>query len=158
MLKVSDLCSGLVVAGLGVGILARAQSFQTVGASPISPAFYPGLIGLVLAACGLGLVVAAVRRGEVRPLGVLPEWLARPGNILAVVSVPVAILAYGLLSPQLGFLATSVLVMLGLLLAFRVSVLWSVAVALILSALLHVVFVVLMRVPLPYGIIEGWLR
>lgn len=158
MLKVGDLCSGLVVAGLGLAIFSRAQSFESVGASPISPAFYPGLIGLVLAVCGLGLVVAAIRRRAVRPLAVVPGWMARPGNIVAVLSVPVAIVVYGLLSPMLGFLATSVPVMLGLLLAFRVSLLWSLAVALILPVLLHIVFVILMRVPLPYGIVEGWLR
>ncbi|MCF3934919.1 tripartite tricarboxylate transporter TctB family protein [Acuticoccus sp. M5D2P5] len=158
MLKVSDLCSGLAIAGLGLAIFARAQSFVSVGASPISPSFYPGLVGLVLTACGLGLAISAIRRGDVRPLATVPAWMARPGNIVAVLSVPVAIVAYGLASPALGFLATSVLVMFGLLLAFRVSVLWSVAVALILPALLHLIFVVLMRVPLPSGIVEGWLR
>lgn len=158
MLKVSDFGSGLAIAGLGLAIFARAQSFSSPAAGSVSPAFYPGLIGLALAACGAGLAVAAVRRGAVRPVAALPRWLVRPGNVLAVLAVPAAILAYGLASPSLGFLATSILVMFGLLLAFRVSLLWSVAVALILPALLYVVFVILMRVPLPYGIIEGWLQ
>jgi len=157
VLKVSDLASGLAIAGLGLAIFARAQGFSSPAASAISPAFYPGLIGLALTACGLGLAAAALRRRAVRPLAVLPGWAVRPGNLLAVLSVPAAVLAYGLASPALGFLATAVVVLFGLLLAFRVSLVWSVCVALILPAFLHIVFVVLMRVPLPYGLVEGWL-
>lgn len=157
MLKVSDVASGLAVAGLGLAIFLHARNFESFGAPAVSPAFYPGLIGLVLVACGLGLAASAVRRGEVRPLAVLPRWVVRPGNVVAVVSIPTAVVLYGVLSPSLGFLATAVPVVLGLLLAFRVSIAWSVAVALILPTVLYLVFVVVMRVPLPSGIVERWI-
>ncbi|WP_158626042.1 tripartite tricarboxylate transporter TctB family protein [Arsenicitalea aurantiaca] len=157
MLKVSDLGSGLAIAGLGLAIIVQAQGFPSVGASPVSPAFYPGLIGTVLLGCGLALALGSLLKKEAMPLGVLPEWLRRPGNILAVLAVPAAIIAYGLLSPVLGFLATAFLVTLGLLVAFRVNWLWSLGTAFVLSGLLHLVFVVLMRVPLPYGFIEALL-
>ena len=157
MLKVSDLASGLAIAGLGLAILLRARTFPSIGASPVSPAFYPGLIGAVLTACGLALVVMSLKKKAALPIAEIPDWMRRPGNFVAVLAVPAAIIAYGLLSPPLGFLATSVLVTFGLLLAFRVNVLWSAGVALVLSVSLHVIFVMLMRVPLPYGVIEAML-
>lgn len=158
MLRVSDLVSGLAVAGLGTVILLQARTYPSVGASPISPSFYPGLIGVVLIGCGAALAITSLVRGGAMPLAVMPDWIRRPGNIVAVLSIPVAVVAYGLLSPSLGFLATSTLVMLGLLLCFRVTWLWSVGIAVALSVALHVVFVVLMRVPLPSGLIEAMLR
>jgi putative tricarboxylic transport membrane protein len=158
VLRVSDLVSGLAVASLGALIVLQAQTFPSVGASPISPSFYPGLIGTVLMACGAALAITSLVKGGAMPLGVMPDWLRRPGNILAVLSIPAAIVAYGTMSPSLGFLAASALVMLGLLLCFQVKLLWSVAIAIALPTMLHVVFVVLMRVPLPFGLIEAMLR
>lgn len=158
MLRVSDLVSGLAVASLGLAILLQARTFLSVGASPIGPSFYPGLIGSVLIGCGAVLAITSLVKSAAMPFGVVPDWAKRPGNVLAVLSVPAAIIAYGLLSPALGFIATAMLVTLGLLLAFRVNWLWSLAVAVVLPAVLHLVFVVLMRVPLPSGVIEAVLR
>ena len=158
MIKVSDLVSGLAIAGLGLGILLQARTFPSVGASPINPSFYTGLIGMVLMGCGVALAATSIVRKAAIPLAAVPDWARRSGNALAVFSVVAAIVAYGLLSPVLGFLATATLVALGLLLAFRANWLWSLGIAVALSIALHLIFVVLMRVPLPSGFIEATLR
>ncbi|MEF2552629.1 tripartite tricarboxylate transporter TctB family protein [Aurantimonas sp. A2-1-M11] len=154
MLKVSDLGSGLAVAGLGLAVFLRAQTFPSVGASSVSPAFYPGLIGVVLMGSGAGLAITGAKREGAWLLRAMPVWMRRRENLVAVLAVPAAIIGYGLLSPVLGFLATVFLVTLSLLIAYRVKLLRSAVVAFTLSVLLHIVFVVAMRVPLPYGFVE----
>ncbi|WP_108662471.1 tripartite tricarboxylate transporter TctB family protein [Acuticoccus kandeliae] len=157
MLRVSDLGSGLAIAGLGLAIFIHAQTFPSVGGVAIGPSFYPGLIGVVLMICGLALAGQSIRQRKAFPLAQVFPWIRKTENVLAVISIPVAILVYGLASPSLGFIATCLVVSLGLLLVFRVKWWMSILVASGLTAMLYVTFVIFMRVPLPYGIVERWL-
>ena len=158
MLKVSDLASGLIVAGIGVAIVAQSTTFPAVAGIPIGPSVYPGVIGTVLALLGLALAVRAVMQRQALPVATMPPWL-RPGRpLVAVLAIPVAVAAYALLAQQLGFLATSLGVVLGLLLAFGVRLPIAAVVALGTSAFLYVMFRILMRVPLPVGPIERLLQ
>jgi len=157
MLKISDLGSGLAIASLGAVIFAQSRSFPAAGGVPVGPSFYPGLIGCVLFACGLVLAIGSIRRKTAWPIAEIPEWMAKPKSVVAVIAIAAAIVAYALLSTTLGFLATSLLVTTALLLAFGVNWLTSLGAALCLSVVLHVVFAILMRVPLPYGFIERML-
>lgn len=155
MLKVSDLGAGLAIASLGLAIVGQSQSFPAFGGMAVGPSFYPGVIGAILFLCGAALVVTSLvdRRGL--PLASVPDWARRPANALAVVAVPVAIIAYGVFSPVLGFIATGFFVTLGLLLCFRARLVASLIVSVALIVALHVIFVVVMRVPLPYGFVES---
>ena len=154
MFRVSDLGSGLAIASLGVFVFVQSRSFPAAGGIPIGPSFYPGLIGSVLFGAGLILAASALRQNSALPLVERPQWL-RPGKaLLAVCGVAVAMVAYALLAPALGFLATSFLVTASLLIAFGVKWYVSVGTAFGISVILHVIFAVLMRVPLPFGFIE----
>lgn len=154
MFRVSDLGSGLAIASLGAFVLMESRTFPDAGGIPVGPSFYPGLIGGVLTMAGLVLAANALRRHAAFPIVERPQWL-RPGKgLLAVFAVPAAVIAYALLAPALGFLATSFLVMTALLMAFGVRWHVSVITAVGISAILHVVFALLMRVPLPFGFIE----
>lgn len=158
MLKVSDLASGLIVAGIGVVIMVQSTKFPTAAGIPIGPSVYPGVIGAVLALLGTALAIRSLMQRQALPLAELPPWL-RPGRpLVAVMAIPVAITAYALLAPQAGFLATSLGVLFGLLLAFGVRLTVSATVAVLVSAFLYVMFRILMRVPLPAGILERLLQ
>ena len=155
MLRVSDLVSGLAVAGLGLSIFLRSQTFPAVGGVAIAPSFYPGLIGGVLVLLGLVLALHAVLRKEVFPLVHPLNLLRRPGNAVALLAVPLAIVAYGLISPDIGFIATAFPVSLGVMLAFRVRLGTGALAAFCLTLVFYLVFAKILRVPLPYGLIEA---
>ena len=133
MLRVSDLVSGLTIAGLGLLVFLRSQTFPAVGGVAIAPSFYPGVIGSILMGLGLALAVRAVLRKEVFPLIRSLDGLRRPGSVVALLAVPLAIVVYGLLSPVIGFIATSFPVSFGVMLAFRVRLQTSVLVAFCLT-------------------------
>ncbi|KKB86064.1 hypothetical protein VW29_04030 [Devosia limi DSM 17137] len=157
MLKVSDLGSGLAIASLGALVFAQSRSFPAAGGVPVGPSFYPGLIGGVLFVCGVALAISSIKQRTALPVVALPGWTRKPRSVLAVGAIVAAIVLYAVLSAQLGFLATAMLVTTVLLLAFGVRWYASLGAALALSVVLHVLFAVLMRVPLPYGLIERML-
>ena len=157
MLRVSDLVSGLAVAGLGLFVFLRAQTFPAIGGVAIAPSFYPGLIGAILMVLGLALALQTLLRKAVFPLVHSLDRLRQPGNIMALLAIVLAILAYGLLSPAIGFIATVFPVSFVVLLAFRIRPGIGALTAFCLTVAFYLLFAKILRVPLPYGFIEALL-
>ena len=76
-------------------------------------------------------------------------------NVLALVVLLGSILFYILASDALGFLPTAAIILLALLLVLRVRPPTAVAVAVIATVLVHFAFYKLLRVPLPWGVLQS---
>ena len=118
------------------------------------PAWFPGVIAVGFAICGALLVVAGVRRGG--PWVSLPDWMARRAPFRGVFAVIAGLLIYILAADTLGFHITG-----ALLLAFWMRVLgasWRVAgiVAVVATVAIHLSFYKLLRIPLPWGVLERY--
>src|SRR5690606_24310753 len=134
MLKTSDLVSGAIVAAIGTAIMVQSAKFPAAGGIAIAPSVYPSVIGAELALLGGAIALRSLLRREFRPVVESPAWL-RPGRpLVAVLASLVAIAAYAILAPKLGFLVTSTGVVFALLLAFGVRPAVSVGVAVLISA------------------------
>jgi len=118
------------------------------------PAWFPGLVAAGLGICGLLLVVSGAREGG--PWIALPEWMHRGWPALGVGSVLAGLLFYVVAADTLGFHITGVL-----LLTVWTRILgssWRVAlpVAVLASVAIHLSFYKALRIPLPWGVLEGW--
>jgi putative tricarboxylic transport membrane protein len=118
------------------------------------PAWFPGLIAAGFGICGALLVVAGVRQGG--PWVLLPDWMSRRAPFRGVSAVIVGLLIYIVAADTLGFHITGIL-----LLASWIRVLggsWRVAglVAVIATLAIHLAFYKLLRIPLPWGVLEPW--
>ena len=118
------------------------------------PAWFPGLIAGGLGVCGALLVFNGVRQGG--PWLAWPEWISRPRPLGGVAAVLGGLLFYILAAGTLGFHLTGIA-----LLAFWVRVLggsWrvSVAVGLTATVVIHLSFYKLLRIPLPWGVLERY--
>ena len=118
------------------------------------PAWFPGLIAAGLGICGLFLVVSGVR-SHARWLTV-PAWVRRPRPLAGVASVVIGLLAYVLVADRLGFHITGIA-----LLVVWIRVLggsWRVAlpVAVLATVAIHLSFYKLLRIPLPWGLLEHY--
>jgi putative tricarboxylic transport membrane protein len=118
------------------------------------PAWFPGLIAAGLGLCGVALVFSGARRGA--PWVAIPEWIHRAAPLRAVLAVLGGLLFYALAADRLGFHLTAIP-----LVALWVRVLgasWRVtaAVAVIAPLIIHLAFYKLLRVPLPWGVLERW--
>jgi len=118
------------------------------------PAWFPGSIAAGLGLCGLFLIFAGVRQGG--PWVALPEWVYRRRPLLGVGSVIAGLLFYIVAADTLGFHITGVA-----LLAFWMRILgssWRVAalVAVVATVAIHLSFYKLLRIPLPWGLLEQY--
>jgi putative tricarboxylic transport membrane protein len=150
--KINDALTGAVLVALAAVILWHIQGFPAMPGQKFGPAWFPGLLAIGLAACGALLVNAGLRSRA--PWIALPGWIDRFRPALGVATVLGGLLFYVLAADALGFHFTAFL-----LLALWTRVLgasWRVAapVALIAPVVIHLAFYKVLRIPLPWGLLE----
>ena len=151
-MKVDDALSGAALIALAALILWHIQGFPEMPGQKFGPAWFPGLIVSGLGACGALLVASGARsRG---PWIALPGWIHRSRPALGVATVLGGLLFYVLAADALGFHLTAIA-----LLALWTRVLgaaWAVVVpvAVLAPIVINLAFYKLLRIPLPWGLLE----
>lgn len=149
-MRLNDRGLGLLAMVGGLAVIAGTLEFRAIPGQQFGSAFFPRLLGGCLLVSGLLKAL---------PQPTQPWWSwenGAPGR-------PVWLL-FGLcllwmwLSPMLGFLATNTLVVSLLAWALGASLGSAGLLGVGLTALLHLIFVLLLRVPLSPGVIEEWIR
>jgi putative tricarboxylic transport membrane protein len=118
------------------------------------PAWFPGLIAAGLGICGFFLLVSGVRQGS--PWLALPDWMFRRRPLAGVASVLGGLVFYILIVDTVGFHFTGIA-----LLALWTRILgasWRVAVvvAIVATVAIHLSFYKILRIPLPWGLLEQY--
>ncbi|WP_421725096.1 tripartite tricarboxylate transporter TctB family protein [Bauldia sp.] len=154
-MKFNDLVLGAILIVFGAVVVVHVGTFPEMGGMEYGPAFFPRLIGVAFILIGGAMAIGgiAARRSGGAPV-TLPAWGRDPVAILRVVAVIGAIVLFVLLAPVLGFLLTTGVLTLALLLIMGARWIIAVPLALILPIGLHYGFAVALRVPLPRGLIE----
>ena len=118
------------------------------------PAWFPGLIAAGLGVCGALLVVSGVRQGS--PWLALPGWIFRRRPATGVAAVVGGLVFYIVAADKLGFLISGIALLalwtrlLGA--SWRVAAIVSVAA----TVAIHLAFYKLLRIPLPWGLLEPY--
>lgn len=157
-MRVNDAVTGTLLVVLGAAVTLQAQSFPAIPGQQYGAAVFPTLVALALAVCGFVLIAQGLKRraapadapgaGEERA-----DW-TRSGrawfNLLAALAL---VVGYILFAPTIGFVAAMTIVAAGACLLLGVR--WWVALIVGVSAALviHQAFTLLLRVPLPRGVI-----
>jgi putative tricarboxylic transport membrane protein len=151
-MRVNDAVVGACLIALAIAILVHIQAYPLIPGQKYGPALFPGVIAVGLIGCGLALVRRGVRAG--RPLFAVASWMRDPSlatNFLAICAVLVLyIVAVG----PLGFIPTATLCLVALFLKLQVRVLPAIVIALAATLVIHTLFYKLLRVPLPWGVLE----
>lgn len=150
-MRVNDALTGAVLLVLAVALVLHARSFPAIPGQDYGAAVFPTAIAGALGILALVLIVQGVRHWE----GAVAwsDWARShhgPVNLALAVG---GVLAYVLLAGRLGFIPIMAAILTVLFLALGTRWWLSLPIALLVTLLIHVMFVDLLKVPLPWGIV-----
>jgi len=116
------------------------------------PAWFPGVIAVGLIVCGALLAAHAMRSGA--PWFALPAWTRSVRPVAGVALVIAGLLFYVLAADPLGFYLTALLILVVWMRVLGASWRVTLPVAVIATVVIHLSFYKLLRIPLPWGVLE----
>jgi putative tricarboxylic transport membrane protein len=116
------------------------------------PAWFPGLIAVGLILCGALLAVQSLRVPA--PLFTVPPWTRSRRPVAGVVAVVAGLLFYVFAADALGFYPTALALLIVWMRLLGASWRVTLPVALAATLIIHLSFYKLLRIPLPWGILE----
>ena len=157
-MKVNDAISGAGLILFAALIYYLTWDYPGMHGQPYGPDLFPRLIAVMMALAGLGLIVSGVRNRAAGPPVVLADWVGSPRHIASLSGVILAVVFYILASNTLGFVLTAFLILtvLFLLLRGRGHLLSSLAIAAVATIAIQQFFGDLLRVPLPWGVLQNY--
>ena len=153
LMRLNDTLLGAIFLALAVGMIAMAQGFHTPPGQKFGPGFFPTIIGSVMGVAAIGLILKGLVNREGRGWIDLDPWFSSPRLLLQGASVFVFLIAYLLLSEDLGFLIVAPILLWALIWLLWGNPLWALLIALLASFVIHQFFVQVLLVPLPWGLI-----
>lgn len=150
LMKINDrIIGGIAILG-GVSIIATTFGFREIPGQMFGSAFFPRILGSALIIIG---ATQAITGANGKPLTVSEILKGRSG--FQVLAALIAVVLWVLISPLLGFILTTSSLIAGLAILANGRFWPSVLIGIVMSFILFFVFGKLLRVPLPYGIIES---
>jgi putative tricarboxylic transport membrane protein len=156
-MKFNDALFGVLLIIFGAAIGWHISSYPEMSGQKFGPAVFPGMIAAGLAACGLLLALRTVRVRA--PVFEIAAWTRSPVLASNFALICAALIFYIVAADTLGFLITGTLLLFALFRKFGVSALQAALVAPGSAIVIHLLFYKMLRVPLPWGLLEfmaGW--
>jgi putative tricarboxylic transport membrane protein len=140
-----------VLAGI---ILWHIQGFPAMPGQKFGPAWFPGLVAAGLALCGALLIATGLRARA--PWAEVPQWLHSPRARRGVAALLGGLLLYVLAADALGFHITGLVLLAVWMRVLGASWRLTLPVALVATLAIHFSFYRLLKVPLPWGLLEAF--
>lgn len=155
-MKLNDAILGAVFLVLGLAVLWYVQSFPGTHGQRVGPALFPGIIAAGMVVCALILIVQGVRKRAGGAWVEVPGWWRSRPHVRAFIVAAAMPAFYVLCAQRLGFFIVGFVSLLALMLAMRVRPRLALVTSLITTAAIWFAFYKLLRVPLPWGLLQSW--
>ncbi len=160
-MKLNDALWGALLLLLAAAVLVHVQSFGTIPGQKYGPAIFPGLVACGIAICAAGLIFNGLRartgHGGREPWLMLAPWTRSRRHVFAFALAIGVNVFYILVVDKLGFIPTGVIYLSALFAVFGVRLAWIAPLALVLTLTIHTAFYKLLKVPLPWGVLQGFI-
>lgn len=151
-MKFNDSVIGIVAIVAGGAVISGTFGFRELPGQQFGSAFFPRIIGGALIITGLIQMIFA----KSSPIMTVSTWIRGSAAYRASAVVLVTVLWLAV-AAHLGFLLTTSLIIFGLSIVVGGRVAIALGVAVTMSALLYAIFGIILRIPLPRGVIEALL-
>jgi putative tricarboxylic transport membrane protein len=155
--KVDDTIWGALLAVFGAAVLLYVQRFPNIPGQSVGPGLFPGLCATGLLVGGLILAVRGwrARRGAGARWVDAPAWLRSMPQVRAFAVLVGINLFYLLAVDRLGFLVVAVVYLFLLMWALQVRPVRAAIASVLMALAIHYAFYKLLKVPLPWGVLQG---
>jgi putative tricarboxylic transport membrane protein len=153
-LKINDALTGAALLLLGLVVLWQIQGYPAMPGQKYGAALFPGVIAVGLAICGVLLVVRGAKSGAAWIA--LDSWMARRRPMAGFIGVLLGLALYVMFADTLGFHLTGFLLLLAWMLVLGARPAVAVPVAILAPILIHLAFYKLLRIPLPWGVLQSF--
>jgi putative tricarboxylic transport membrane protein len=156
-MKINDAVTGIATGLFGLAVYIHAGSFPSVGAQQVGPEVFPQVIAVGMILCGLLLIIKGLKARKETGEGwvTLPDWARKPRTAFGFLLIMIALAFYIFASEPLGFLITGFVMLMVLFLYFQVKPLVALITAIISVFVIHYLFYSVLKVPLPWGVLES---
>ncbi len=158
-MKLNDAVWGALLIFLSAAVLTHIQRFPAIPGQKVGPALFPGLVAAGLAVCAALLIMkglaARASGGDRARWADLDGWTRSRQHVIAFFAVLGVNLFYILFVDKIGFILTGLGYLAVLFAVFGVRPKWVVPIALVVTLVIHYAFYKLLRVPLPWGVLQG---
>ena len=155
-MRVNDAITGLMLVLFSSAVFFYSATFPKLFGMQFGAGFWPQLLSVLLAVCGISLIFTGIRA---RATGVawleLDKWWKQPGAFTTVAMVPGSVLFYIYASDYLGFIICSLIIIFALAYRFGLTLKKSLLLSVVTTASMHFVFVEILLVALPWGLLES---
>lgn len=148
--RLNDAVIGAILLVLSLATLWHVQDFPTMPGQPYGAALYPGLVSVGLAIVSVLLIVQGIRSGD--PM--LSVQMAGRGHLTAFATTVGSLVFYVLFVDWLGFIVCSLLMLSALMWSYGVRRVLIAPVAIVATLVIHAGFFKLLKVPLPWGVLQ----
>jgi putative tricarboxylic transport membrane protein len=157
-MKFNDGIWGAVLVVFAGVLFVHVQGFPAIPGQKVGPSALSQTLAIGLAVCGAIPFVRGLRAHAAGTVGgpwvVVPDWFASPPQRLAFVVLVAVNLLYLYGVDRLGFVLAGWIYLAALMAVLRVRAWRAVVVSLVMTLLIHYCFYKVLRVPLPWGLLQ----
>lgn len=144
-----DILAGLIFLAFGLSFAGIALTYDLGTALRMGPGYFPFLLGCILVALGIAIAIGGLTKGDEAPIGAVP-WRG-------LIFLTAAVIAFGFSVRRLGIgPALFLAVLLAAFSSQRTGVLAAVAMAIGLTVICILIFILGLGMPVP--LIGPWLK
>ncbi len=156
-MRINDAILGIIVILFSGLVILEARSYPSLPGVPYGPGLFPSVVAGAMVFGGLVLIIKGLRNRGATGWLILDEWARKPRTYATLGLIFGSLLFYILFSERLGFIITSFLLLMGLLLWTRRGkrLLSTSIIAVFFPVLVFFLFSEILRIPLPPGLLAG---
>ena len=154
-MKFNDSVWGAVLLAFAAALLWQVQGFPAAPGQRVGPSALPGALAVGLGVCGALLLVRGLRERAAGAAWItLPPWFASRPQVLGFAMLVGVNLLYLFAVDRLGFVIVGVIYLSALMGVLRVRLSRALPIAIVMTLLIHACFYKLLKVPLPWGLLQ----
>lgn len=166
-MKFNDAIWGALLLAFGGVLFVHVQGFPKIPGQQVGPSALPGALAIGLCVCGAILLLRGLRAhfaggramgnaaGTTARWVELPDWFGSASHVRGFAVLVAVNLLYVFGVQRLGFVLTGVVYLFALMWVLRVRPARALLYAVAMTIVIHYVFYKLLKVPLPWGVLQG---